>query len=145
MLEFSKLLDGVSRGALQGHSKAFSVYVDGRQLQSLLVGPVWRDPVPVIAGEGRGGKSGAGGAGKPPGGKRMRHLSLMVALPGFGRAAGVAVALNRAVVGHWLGCSGSFWSACPCFSASSPSGYCCGLRSCGAASCCRALLLAAGH
>jgi hypothetical protein len=30
----------------------------------------------------------------------MRYLSLMVALPGFGPAAGVAVALNRAVAGR---------------------------------------------
>ena len=61
----------------------------------MLVSPVWRDPVPVIAGVlGRGGES--WGAGKPPLQARKdaapvlggdRGVEQMVVLPGFRRVA----------------------------------------------------------
>lgn len=47
--KFPKLLDGVSRGALQGHGEAFGIQVDGRELWGSLVDLVRREPVLVIA------------------------------------------------------------------------------------------------
>ena len=47
------LLDGVRRGVLQGHIKAFSIWVDGGSCGACLVSPVWRyctDPLIWLSG-----------------------------------------------------------------------------------------------